>query len=144
MVGYLFYLLNVFASPGRDPCGEHVFQYHNLGKTLHFFHDLENYPNDFDEFLHVASTSECKNFFLVTFCQHLCLKVKGHALKSRGFGFLTVFGIFCNHLLLNKILSVEKFQVRKFISYKIDLLIPPSIVQLTRFFSEIHCGVNKF
>ena len=144
MVGYLFYLLNVFASPGRDPCGEHVFQYHNLGKTLHFFRDLVNYPTNFDDFWHVASTSECKNFFLVTFCPQMGLKVQGHALKSRGFGFLTVFGVFCNHLLLKKFLLVEKFQVRKFISYKKYLLTPPSNLPLTRVFSEIHCGVNKF
>ena len=106
--------------------------------------DLENPPIDFDEIWHVYRSSESKNFFLVTLWPLDILKVKCHAPKSRGLGFLTVFGIFCNHLLLKIFWSPETFQVRKFISLKFGLLTPPSISQLTRVFSDIHFGVNKF
>ena len=106
--------------------------------------DLENPPIEFDEIWHVYRSSESKNFFLLTFWPLDILKVKGHAPKSRGLGFLTVFGIFCNHLLLKKFWSPMTFQVRKFISNKFCLLTPPSISQLTRVISDIHFGVNKF
>ena len=106
--------------------------------------DLENPPIEFVEFWHVYRSSESKNFFLVTFWPLDILKVKGHAPKSRGLGILTVFGNFCNQLLLKKIWSPMTFQVRNFISYKNDLLTPPSISQLTRDISDIHFGVNKF
>ena len=106
--------------------------------------DLENPPIEFDEIWHVCRSSESKNFFLVTFWPLDILKVKGHAPKSRGLRFLTVFGIFCNHLLLKKFWSPMTFQVRKFISYKFGLLTPPSISKLTRVISDIHFGVNKF
>ena len=106
--------------------------------------DLENPPIEFDEIWHVCRSSESKNFFLLTFWPLDILKVKGHALKSRGLGILTVIGIFCNHSLLKKFWSPMTFQVRKFIFYKFGLLTPPSKSQLTRVFSEIHSGVNKF
>ena len=105
--------------------------------------DLENPPIEFDEIWHVCRSSECKKLFLLTFWPLDILKVEGHAPKSRGLGFLTVFGIFCNHLLLKKFWSPMTFQVRKFISNKFCLLTPPSISQLTRVISDIHFGVNK-
>ena len=106
--------------------------------------DLENPPSQFHEIWHVYRSSESKNFFLLTFWPLDILKVKGHAPKSRGLGILTVFGVFCNHLLLKKFWPPVTFQVRKFISYKFGLLTPPSISQLTRDISHIHFGVNKF
>ena len=106
--------------------------------------DLENPPIEFDEIWHVGRSSESKNFFQVTFWPLDILKVKGHAPKSRGLRFLTVFGVFCNHLLLKNFLSPMTFQVRKFISHNFGLLTPPSISQLTRVINEIHFGVNKF
>ena len=106
--------------------------------------DLENPPIEFDEIWHVYRSSESKNFFLVTFWPVDILKVKGHAPKSKGLGFLTVFGVFCNHLLLKKFWWPVRFQVRKFFPYNFGLLTPPSISQLTRDISDIHFGVNKF
>ena len=62
--------------------------------------DLENYPNDFDEILHVPYLSDSKNFFLVTFCPINVVKDKSHAPETPTFAFLAVFRTLRHQLLL--------------------------------------------
>ena len=105
--------------------------------------DLGKYLYDFDEILHAACTSEVRNFSLVTFWSHSVLNVKGHALKSRGLGFLMVSCIF-------QLFSPEKNFVGGKISDAENCVLQdwsadtPSNSPLTRVINEKGCGVNKF
>ena len=97
--------------------------------------DLENYPNDFDEIWHVTYLSDSKNFFLLTFCPILPVKVKGHTLETPAFGNLAVFGTL-RHQFLLVIFPEICDQVRKLGIYKKCLLTPPSNSHLTRVIND--------